>query len=518
MKVKKINNFTQIHLGVVLSYIAIVVNMLVQLCYSPIMIKLLGQSEYGLYTLVGSVVNYLSLFSLGFGGAYLRFYSRYESKKDYKGVARLNGMFLTVFLVMAGIAFGVGLILSSSTEVVFGTNLTEMELEKAGILMRILVVNICLTFPDSVFNAIIIAHEKFVFQKILQILMNLCNPLICMPLLFGGCDAVSIVIVTTGITIIKLCLNIFYCFRFLNVKFIFNGFKFSLLKEIAIFSFFLFLNMIIDQINWSVDKFILGRVAGTTTVAIYGVASTINSLYMNFSTAVSNVFSPRINKIVAEGNDVYKIRLSEDFTRVGRIQFMILGLMVSGFLFFGEYFITDIYLDSSYREVYIITLLLIVPATIPWIQTMGLEIQRAMNMHQFRSLIYFLMAVINVIISIPLAMHFGAVGSAVGTAFSLLIANGLIMNIYYHKAIGINMIQFWISIFQLGRGLVIPLLLGFVIKYISFIDSFGKFIIGILIYTIVYVISFWKLGMNRKEKEMVTSFVYRIRKSRENNR
>ena len=48
----------QLKLGVILSYLSTGLNMLIQLIYTPIMIRLLGQSEYGLYTLVGSVVSY----------------------------------------------------------------------------------------------------------------------------------------------------------------------------------------------------------------------------------------------------------------------------------------------------------------------------------------------------------------------------------------------------------------------------------------------------------------------------
>lgn len=80
---------SQLKLGVALSYVSMGLNMVVHLAYTPVMIRLLGQSEYGLYTLVGSVVSYLSLFSLGFTGAYLRFYSRYSHKGDKTGVARL---------------------------------------------------------------------------------------------------------------------------------------------------------------------------------------------------------------------------------------------------------------------------------------------------------------------------------------------------------------------------------------------------------------------------------------------
>ena len=62
--------------GVLLTYIAQGVQILSGLLYTPIMLRLLGQSEYGLYQLVASVVSYLSILSLGFGSSYMRFYSR----------------------------------------------------------------------------------------------------------------------------------------------------------------------------------------------------------------------------------------------------------------------------------------------------------------------------------------------------------------------------------------------------------------------------------------------------------
>lgn len=511
MSIEK-NNSLQIKLGIVLSYVAIAVNMLVQLLYTPLLIQQLGQSEYGLYTLVGSVVNYLSLFSLGFGGAYLRFYSRYESKNDTDGIARLNGMFLTLFLTMAGLAFAVGNFFAGYTELIFGENLTVMELKKAEILMRILVINICLTFPDSVFSAIITAHEKFIFQKTLQIVSNLLNPFLCLPLLFMGFDSVAVVSVTTGITVFKLCIHIFYCFKHLHVRFSFREFRFSLLKEISRFSFFLFLNMIIDQINWSVDKFILGRVAGTGAVAIYGVAAMINTLYLSFSTAVSNVFVPRVNRIVASRSIDYKKQLTDYFIKVGRIQFMIIGLILSGFIIFGEYFITNIYLSAEYKEVYAVTLFLIVPVTIPLIQNLGIEIQCALNKHQFRSGIYMLMAVLNVVISVPLAKKWGPLGTAMGTAFSLLLANGLIMNVYYYKVLEIDVKQFWKSILQLARSLFAPAIVGVALFYTGYVNSIQRFGYCVLIYIFVYVSSLWLWGMNDNEKNMIQRISERIRR------
>ena len=84
--------------GVVLTYAGQLIRILVSLIYTPVMLHLLGQNEYGLYQLVYSVVSYLSLLSLGFGSSYLRFYSRFKVKNEEENIAKFNGMFMIIFL------------------------------------------------------------------------------------------------------------------------------------------------------------------------------------------------------------------------------------------------------------------------------------------------------------------------------------------------------------------------------------------------------------------------------------
>lgn len=490
----------QLKIGVILSYVSTGANMVIQLLYTPVMIRLLGQSEYGLYTLVGSVVSYLSLFSLGFGGAYLRFYSRYHIANDQKAIARLNGMFLTLFFCMSAAVLLCGFILAQFTSQLFGSKLSAAEIAKAKMLMQILVFNIALTFPASIFDSIVSAHEQFFFQRFLQLAGVLFNPLLCLPLLLMGYGSIAIVLVTTFITISKLAVNVFFCVRKLHTPFYFHDFDWKLLREIANFSFFLFLNMIIDQINWSVDKFILGRVSGTTAVAIYGVGAQINALYLSFSTAISSVFAPRVNQIAAAFPQDIGQKITPLFIKVGRIQFLVLGLILSGFTVFGEYFITEIFAGHAYAQAYPTALLLIFPVTIALTQNMGIEVQRAVNKHQFRSVIYLMIAVLNIILSIPLAKRYGPVGSAIGTMISLLLGNGLIMNLYYWKALKIDIPAFWKSMLQMCKGLFLPVLMGAAILHFVEFSHIGVFLLYIILYTGIYIFSFWLFGMNREEK------------------
>ena len=229
------NMINQRKAGVILSYAGELVKILVSLIYTPIMLRLLGQSEYGLYQLVYSVVSYLSLLSLGFGSSYLRFYSRYKAQKDEDGVARLNGMFMLIFCSISVICVLCGLVMIGKIRGIFGTGLTESEYATAKVLMGLLIINLAMTFPNCVFNCSITAHEKFLFQKLLILLQNLFSPFLTLPLLIMGYGSIGMVSVTTFLTFVLLISNMFYCFRKLHIRFAFRGLQLSLLKEMWVF-------------------------------------------------------------------------------------------------------------------------------------------------------------------------------------------------------------------------------------------------------------------------------------------
>ena len=497
----------QLKAGVVLSYISTAISIVIQLVYMPVMIRLLGKSEYGLYSLVSSVVSYLSLFSLGFTGAYLRFFARFY--KNREKLASLNGMFLTLFSILASVATICGIVLSFFPEQIFGSKLLGSELSKARILMLILVINIAINLISGIFDSIIGAYEQFVFQRIVGIASTIVNPFICLPLLLMGYGSVMLVVVATGVTLVRFIVNVWFCIYKIQIPVSFHGFQWSLLKEITVFSSFLLLNMIIDQINWNVDKLILGHTNGTEEIAVYGVASQFNSLFMVFSTTISSVFSPRVNLIAAQKVNNYQTEFTKLMARIGRIQWFILGLLTGGFIVFGKYFIVHIFAGEGYEEAYIVALFLVIPTLIPLIQNVGIEMQRAINKHQFRSIIYMIIAISNVVISIPLADKWGAVGAAMGTAFSLLIGNGLIMNIFYHKVLHINMKYFWKEILKTWKGFLIPTILALLITRCVAFDNMRIFLINAVIFTVVYCVSILIFSCNVEEKKLIFSMIKR---------
>ena len=114
--------------GVLLSYGQTILSTLISLTYTPVMLRLLGQSEYGLYTLVNGFVSNLSLLSFGMGSAYMRYYSRAEAQDGEDGVARINGMFMTIFFAISLLCLLTGGVLVANVKNIFAAKLTAKEL------------------------------------------------------------------------------------------------------------------------------------------------------------------------------------------------------------------------------------------------------------------------------------------------------------------------------------------------------------------------------------------------------
>lgn len=501
------NSNTEKKLGVILQYLQMGLSVLISFIYTPVMLRILGQSEYGIYNLSNSIISYLSLLSLGFGASYIRFYARYKKDEDTAGIKKLNGLFLIVFLIMGAVALVCGLAFSANVSIFFNDSYSPEDLSIARVLMIFMSINLALTFPNSVFTSHVTSQEKFVFQKLLNMVKTVVSPLLTLPLLLMGYGSIGMVVVTTVVSVLVDSMNLYFCLAKLKMQFDFRKPDMKLLKEIAVFSSFIALNQIVDQINWATDKVVLGKFCTSVAVAVYAIGSQINNYYLQFSTAISGVFVPQVNRIVAsdEKEQTKNRQLTELFTKVGRVQFIVLMLILTGFMFFGKFFVLK-WAGDGYENSYYIALLLIAPVTIPLIQNIGIEIQRAKNMHQFRSYVYLGMAILNVGISIILSMKWGELGAALGTAISLIAANGIIMNWFYQKKLGINIIYFWKSIAKFIPALVIPVITGMLLN-IKECSSLAGFVIRVVVYTIIYAISMYCLGMNDFEKQQVSKIL-----------
>lgn len=500
----------QLKAGVVLNYVVIFLNTVVGLLYTPYMLRMMGQSEYGLYSLVASVIAYLTVLDLGFGNAIVRYTAKFRAEKKTEEQYEMFGMFFLLYLVIGIIAFGIGLGLYFNVDTLFGNTMTAVELGRARIMMLLLVANLAFTFPMSIWGSIIQAYEDFVFQKSLNIIRIILNTAVMICLLHFGYKAVAMVMVQTIFNVLTLLVNFIYCRRKLNIHiyFRFKHFHWGFLKEVAIYSFWIFLNAIMDRVYWSTGQFVLGAMVGTAAVAVFAIAIQLEGMYMQFSTAISSVFLPKVTAMVATNRS--RKEISDLFIRTGRIQYIVLAYILSGFIIFGRQFI-ELWAGAGYSDAYMISLLFFIPLTVPLIQNLGITILQARNEMKFRSVLYIIIALVSLAMQIVLTGYFGGIGCAMGVSGALVVGQILIMNVYYRRRQDLDIKTFWKEISKMS---IIPIILIFssmlVIRHFFALDSWGKLILGIAAFSLVYIPLFFRFSMTDEERNLFISMFHKI--------
>ena len=188
------SNTKQLKAGVLLSYLTLALSNIIALVYTPFMLRLMGQSEYGLYSLVASVVAYLTILDFGFGNAIVRYTAKYRAESREEEQSSLFGMFLAMYIGIGIIALIAGICLYLNVDLLFQQSMTLEELSKSKVMVLLMVFNVVLTFPLSIFPSIIVAYEKFVFHKLVNLARILIQPCIMIPLLLMGYKAIGMVV------------------------------------------------------------------------------------------------------------------------------------------------------------------------------------------------------------------------------------------------------------------------------------------------------------------------------------
>lgn len=504
----------QLKIGIVLNYVTIGLNALVGLLYTPYMLRMMGQGEYGLYSLVSSIIAYLTILDFGFGNAIIRYTAKMRAEGKVEEQYRMFGMFLWLYVIIGIIALSLGVALYYNLDRFFDATLTAEELYRARIMIIMLIFNLAVTFPLSVFGAIIQAYERFIIAKSTHIVRIVMTTVVMIVLLHYGYKAVAMVAVQTVMNVSILLFNLVYALKVLKIRVVFGKVDTSFLKEISYYSFWIFLMAIVDNLFWNTGQFVLGAVIGTTAVAIYGVAIQLHGMHEQFSTAMSALFLPRVTAMVSKSDNRQEI--SDLFIRVGRLQYIILSFILVAFILLGRDFVI-LWAGPDYHEAYIITTLFFLATTIPLCQNMGIIILQARNQMKFRALCYCFTSVLCVVIQIILAKQFAGIGCAIGLASSVLLGHVVIMNWYYYKKQGINIMQFWKEILRMSIPSILVGVSAFILlKYINLDVSWSTFIVEAVVFALIYLPIAFCFQMNQSERDLIKNMLLR-RKRKEIN-
>ena len=491
-----------------MSYVYMVVNIIVQLVYVPLLLSCIGQEEYGLYQLIGSIMAYIvsinGILAAGVG----RYYCMYKAKGDELMMENTLAIAKRMYWVMSAVTLAIMVGVTAVFRFAYASSFTPVQVDECSVMLLVLGVNCVVTMNNTINISVITASERFFFLKGSQIVALVVQPALVIFLARSFPSALTVTFVVLLMNVLCATAQRTYAKNVLKVKYTFHVWDRSLARGLIGFSASIIMVTLADQIFFKTDQLIVGYLFGAGPVAIYAVGAQIYVAYMSIGTAISSVFLPKVSTLYHHDHDIFAI--SELFAKVGRLSLIVCLLVLGAFVVLGPDFMTlwagDLYFDS-----YLIAIIVMVPFTIDLIQNLGLTILQVIDKYYFRGAMYLAIAVLNVVLTVILLNVVGLVGAAASTAIAMFVGNGVVMNWYYKVKVGLDINGFWRQMIPIVLPTVLLVAVFAVIYWVLPFPhaSWPTFIAAGLIWIAAYATVLWNFSMNAYEKGLVRSIFHR---------
>ena len=505
------NSSKQIKIGALVSYFTIGFNMITGLIYTPWMISQIGQSNYGLFTLATSVIN-MFIVDFGMSAAVTRFLSKYNASKDQNAINNFLGLVYKLYLGIDSVMFLIFTVIFLLIENIY-TQLTPAELEIFKDLYLVVAVHSIITFPFITTTSIFNAYEKFAELKICELLRKIFIIVAMVIALLAGFGVRALVVVNALSSIISIAYRVIFIKVKTPIKINFKFYEKSLLKEIFGFSLWTTISSLAQRLVLNITPSIIAMMSelGSVSVAIFGLGTTIEGYVYTFANAINGMFMPRISKIIHDGKK--DTQLLPLMIKIGRIQCMIIGFLIVGFICVGETFIVHIWDKPEFSESYICAVLLIVPTffSIPMqIANTTLIVENKVKLNAY---VMIATGLVNVCCSLFLSKQFGAIGAAMSVFIAYMFSNILLITIY-KKVLKIDMKTFCKETYlKILPHLLITMVAGLLLEQFNPITNiFIRFIVnGVSVFGI-FVSLMLTSFMNKYEKDLLIAPVRKLLK------
>lgn len=496
------NSSKQIKLGAVLSYFAIAFNMIAGLIYTPWMISEIGQSNYGLYTLATS---FITMFVMDFGmsSAVARFVAKYNAEGNRQAVNNFLGIVYKLYIAIDVINFSVLVTVSFFIERIFD-NLSSSEIGTFKILYVIVGLYSVISFPFTNLNGILTAHENFIGLKLSELFHKIFIIVSMVVALLMGYGVYALVTVNAISGLLTIAIKLIIIRKKTPVRINFRYRDKGMLKEIFGFSAWTTISSLALRLIFNITPSIIAAVSltGATGVAVFGLAQTIEGYVYTIATAINGMFMARISKLIHEGKK--DTALMDLMIKLGRLQCMIIGVLVAGFISFGKSFIVDIWNKPDFAESYLCAVFIIIPCFLYLPLQIANTTVVVENKVRLNSFIFVITGIMNVILSLILSKYWGAMGASISIFVVTTIRTGMMLVVHV-KVLHLKMWRFFKeTFFKITPFLLVSMGIGLGLERFNPIPSpVIRFFVNGVVFVAIFSIMMIAFVMNKYEKDLV---------------
>ena len=494
--------------GVIVSYLLLILDSIIGVFYTPLLIKALGQTQYGLYDVVNSITAYIAIADIGLGGTITRYIIKYNTQKEEQKEKNCITTALFAYLIIAFVCLLAGIVVV----ILFPSILTDKNIGassgEAQMLLFVSVGNIVLSLFMHAFSGIALAYSYFSLEKVLKIIRICLRFLMVVLLVQRTGKALTLAQIDIVLTVLMLLAFLLF-FKKEKISIFKGRFDKKLLMAMLGFTMAILFQSIINQINTTAGKLVIGwRVTDFAQVTVYGIVIQVYMIYCNMSTVIQNIYYPSVGRAVFEKKSTSEI--TDLVSEASRIQAGILYIILIGFWCFGKDFI-QLWVGIESKKIWICTALLMTASTLHLSQNTISCILKAENKLKPKTIILGIGALITLLLGVLFSGVIDPIYAVVGAIVSgIILFDAILMNVYYAKGRIIDL-PFFFKKFLKGYWIVVPLTLAvaFAVNKLMSSVTWLMLIVKIAITVIAYAVFMLFVGLNNEEKNQIKKMIKR---------
>ncbi len=488
-------------LGIILSYVNTGLNMVIGLFMSAFLIRLLGDTEYGIYKTMSSFANCLVLFEFGTGTVMTRNLSVcFANNEPQEKVDRNISTIWVITNILAVFISIVSVIFYFAADNIYANSLTPEQIVYGKKIFIFVAVYLVASFYVQTLHGVVMAYEYYPFASLMNIIKIISRTALLVVLLCFIQKAIWIAVVDMAVNVGILIVTLIFCKIKCRMTTSFNKFDINIFKSSLPMSLAIFLQVIVNQANSNVDSLLIGIKLNPESVSLYSVGLYVYSIFSSLTTTPISMYAPQIVRTVHNGAS--KQALTDSLVQPSRLIVLVGGSILFGFIAAGRQFIEIVY-GAEYLDAWIIAIVIMAPMFINMANGVMVNVLDAMNKRMARSKALIITTIANIILTFFWLDWWGPIGAALATCVCTILGQVLIMNIYYHRVIGVNVIYLFGKTF---KGILLYQIIAAAISFLIAIrieNLCGSFAVAIGLYLLIFGIGYLRFGANDVEQQMI---------------
>ena len=465
---------------------------------TPYIIKSLGDTNYGLWNLIASVVGYIYILDFGIQSSVNRYVSKYKATDDIEHVNSVYSNAMAVYSIIALGAICAGVVVS----IYFGSifNVPKGSIGAITSVVFIMVIYSAIELPLSVYGSILYAYQRFDVINIISIAALALQSVLLLAVLKynASLEIFCYIMILVGIT--KYAINFVLSHKIVKkLTFSYKAISKDMLGQMLRFSGITFAAIIAGNIIFKTDNIVIGIFLDPKAITMYSIGFMLSEYASQIIGKMCNTLTPKFSDHHSreETQEVNSLIVSS--TRYSTLIGIPMGLAA---LVIGKDFI-HLWLGPGYSATYYIMAILMCARMCGFPTAPLYSMLYGIGKHHLILYTGIAEAVLNLGLSLFLVQKIGIAGVAWGTFIPMLLGNS-VFALFVFRTLNLS-IAHWLKKSILQPALFSVVFVAVIFSLCSLFTVVSWYVLFIKVGCIiaVYAILFVLMGINKKERNQI---------------